>query len=247
MRAVEEAFTYRLVWALEAVRTRRMSLGWSPETVAGGAAAALETGVPQFMMSMLIRAGLPSRLAAMAAIEDAKPVFVTPAEMRAWLESDEITAYTDAGDWPTAETAALWARFRTEALSGGIQKWSVEHYKRLLDIAVAPPAGLYRIVTDEGDGRTWLATPDYQRVAAFKSRLSIPSPASSPVGCLATPGWWKPCAWAAESCAGRRPMDETIDGADLAIALTHRKSHVSVLPGVQLSASSFAAVFGKVR
>ena len=25
MRAVEEAFTYRLVWALEAVRTRRMS------------------------------------------------------------------------------------------------------------------------------------------------------------------------------------------------------------------------------
>ncbi|WP_237709239.1 hypothetical protein [Sphingomonas elodea] len=176
MRAVEEAFTYRLVWALEAVRTRRMSLGWSPDTVAGGAAAAVETGVPQFMMSMLIRAGLPSRRASMAAIEDAKPVFVTPAEMRAWLESDEITAYTDAGDWPTPDTAALWARFRTEALSGGIQKWSVEHYKRLLEIAAAPPAGLYRIVTDEGDGRTWLATPDYQRVAAFKKPAVDPKP-----------------------------------------------------------------------
>jgi hypothetical protein len=176
MRAVEEAFTYRLVWALEAVRTRRMSLGWSPETVAGGAAAAVETGVPQFMMSMLIRAGLPSRRAAMAAIEDAKPVFVTPAEMRAWLESDEITAYTDAGDWPTPDTAALWARFRTEALSGGIQKWSVEHYKRLLDTAAAPTAGLYRIVTDEGDGRTWLTTPDYQRVAAFKKSAVDPKP-----------------------------------------------------------------------
>jgi hypothetical protein len=48
MRVVEEAFTYRLVWALEAVRTRRVSLGWSPETVAGRAAAAVETGVPQF-------------------------------------------------------------------------------------------------------------------------------------------------------------------------------------------------------
>jgi hypothetical protein len=176
MRAVEEAFTYRLVWALEAVRTRRMSLGWSPETVAGGAAAAVETGVPQFMMSMLIRAGLPSRRAAMAAIEDAKPVFVTPAEMRAWLESDEITAYTDAGDWPTPDTAALWARFRTEALSGGIQKWSVEHYEGLLDIAVAPPAGLYRIVTDEGDGRTWLATPDYKLIAAFKKPAVDPKP-----------------------------------------------------------------------
>lgn len=176
MRAVEEAFTYRLVWALEAVRTRRMSLGWQPETVAGGAAATVETGVPQLMMAMLIRAGLPSRRAAMGAIKDAAPIFVTPAEMRAWLESEDITAYTDAGDWPTPDTAALWTRFRTEALSGGIQKWSVEHYKRLLDIAVAPPAGLYRIVTDEGDGRTWLATPDYQRVAPFKKSAVDPKP-----------------------------------------------------------------------
>lgn len=176
MRAVEEAFIYRLVWALEAVRTRRMSLGWSPEAVAGGGAAAIETGVPRFMMAMLIRAGLPSRRAAMTAIEDAEPVFVTPAEMRAWLESDEITAYTDSGDWPTLDTAALWARFRTEALSVGIQKWSVERYKRLLDVEPAPPAGLYRIVTDEGDGRTWLATPDYQRVAAFKRPAVDPKP-----------------------------------------------------------------------
>jgi DEAD/DEAH box helicase len=176
MRAVEDAFTYRLVWALEAVRTRRMSLGWLPDTVAGGAAAAVETGVPRFMMAMLIRAGLPSRRAAMAAIEDTKPVLVTPAEMRAWLESDEITAYTDAGNWPTPDTAALWARFRTEALSGGIQKWSVERYRRFLDIEAVPPAGLYRIVTDEGDGRTWLATPDYQRVAAFKMPALDPKP-----------------------------------------------------------------------
>lgn len=176
MRAVEEAFTYRLVWALEAIRTRRISLGWSSETVAGGAAAAVETGVPRFTMAMLIRAGLPSRRAAMVAVEDAEPVFVTPADMRAWLESDEITAYTDAGDWPTPDTAALWARFRTEALSGGIQKWSIKRYKRLLDTEAAPPAGLYRIVTDEGDGRTWLATPDYQRVAAFKRPAVDPKP-----------------------------------------------------------------------
>jgi len=176
MRAVEEAFTYRLVWALEAIRTRRMALGWSPEMVAGGAAATVETGVPRLMMAMLIRAGLPSRRAAMAAIEDAEPVFVTPAEMRAWLESDEITAHTDASNWPTAETAALWARFRTEALSGGIQKWSIVRYKRLLDMQSTPPAGLYRIVTDDGDGRTWLVTPDYQRVAAFKKPAVDPKP-----------------------------------------------------------------------
>ncbi len=178
MRVVEEAFTYRLVWALEAIRTRRMALGWSPDTIVGGAAAALETGVPQFMMSMLIRAGLPSRRAAMRAIESAKPVFVTLAEMRAWLESDEITAFTDAGDWPTPDTAALWARFRTEALSGGIRKWSVERYRRLLDVPAksTPAAGLYRVVTDVGDGRTWLMTGDYRRLVSFKKPAIDPKP-----------------------------------------------------------------------
>jgi hypothetical protein len=119
------------------------------------------------MMAMLIRAGLPSRRAAITAIQDSQAVFLTLAEMRAWLESEKITDYTAAGDWPTPDTAALWARFRTEALSGGIQRWSVEHYKYLLDTTDVPPAGHYRIVTDEWDGKTWLATPDYQRIAAF--------------------------------------------------------------------------------
>jgi len=176
MRVVEEAFVYRLVWALEAIRTRRIALGWSPETVVGGAAAAVETGVPRFMMAMLIRAGLPSRRAAIAAIEDAEPVFVTPAEMRAWLESAEVAAYTDAGDWPTLDTASLWARFRTEALSSSVQKWTVEGYRRLLDSETAPPAGLYRIVTEDGGARTWLTTPDFERVAPFKKPAVDPKP-----------------------------------------------------------------------
>jgi DEAD/DEAH box helicase len=55
MRVVEDAFTYRLVWALEALRIRRTTLGWSSDIIAGGGAASVETGVPQFMMSMLIR------------------------------------------------------------------------------------------------------------------------------------------------------------------------------------------------
>ena len=64
MGIVEDAFAYRLVWALEALRTRRVTLGWSSDSIAGGGAASLETGVPQFMMAMLVRSGLPSRRAA---------------------------------------------------------------------------------------------------------------------------------------------------------------------------------------
>ena len=176
MRAVEEAFTYRLVWALEAVRSRRMSLGWSPETVTGCAAAAVETGVPRLTMAMLIRAGLPSRRAAIAAIQDAEPIFVTPAEMRAWLESKEIADRTEGGHWPTPDTAALWRRFRTEALRGATQEWTVGRYKRLLDSKSAAPAGQYRVLTDNADGQTTLVTPDYQQVAAFEMPAVDPKP-----------------------------------------------------------------------
>ena len=131
------------------------------------------------MMSMLIRAGLPSRRAAMAAIESVEPVFFTPAEMRAWLEFDEIAAVTGLEHWPTPDTAALWARFRTEALSSGIQKWNVEPNKRLLDVPAGVPApepGLYSIITDADDGHTWLATSDYRRLAPFKTPVVDPKP-----------------------------------------------------------------------
>jgi len=180
MRIVEDAFTYRLVWALEAIRMRRISLGWSPEIVAGGAAATLETGVPQFMTAMLVRAGLPSRRAAITAVRRGSPNFVTPAEMRQWLGSNEITAFTDQGDWPTAETAALWKRFREEVLSGGIQAWSIASWKRLLDLpdgVARPPPGLYRIEMDPGaPDVTWLSTPDYRRIAPFKKSVSDVKP-----------------------------------------------------------------------
>jgi len=173
MRIIEDAFAYRLVWALEALRTRRVTLGWSSEMVSGGGAASLETGVPQLMMSMLIRAGLPSRRAAIAAIRTTGAVFVTGADMRAWLASEEIAELTDAGDFPTPETAVLWQRFRDDLLSVAQQKWSVGRGTRALVIgadAEVPPEGTYRIEFDVPHGDAWMTTPDYRRVAKFSTR-----------------------------------------------------------------------------
>ncbi|MFC7409942.1 DEAD/DEAH box helicase [Hydrogenophaga atypica] len=174
MRIVEDAFAYRLVWALEALRTRRVTLGWSSEIVSGGGAASVETDVPQLMMSMLIRAGLPSRRAAMAAIRATGAVFVTVSGMREWLASEEMADLTNAGGFPTPETALLWQCFRDEMLSGVQQKWSVGSGARALSLGAAdkaPAAGIYRIEIDGPDGDAWLTTPDYRRVAKFKTRV----------------------------------------------------------------------------
>lgn len=173
MRMIEDAFAYRLVWALEALRTRRVALGWSPELVAGGGAASLETGVPQLMMSMLIRAGLPSRRAAMAAIRRTGAVFLTVSDMRQWLASDEIADLTGREDFPSEEAAVLWRRFREDMLGRAEEKWSVGRGKCEVSDAtsIRAPQGSYRIEFDSPDGDAWLTTPDYRRVAKLKTRV----------------------------------------------------------------------------
>ncbi len=180
MRIIEDIFAYRLVWALEALRTRRSALGWTADLVEGGAAASLETGVPQLMMSMLIRAGLPSRKAAMAAIRQTNPIFVDRGGMQDWLKSSEVTALTEVEDWPTPETAALWKQFREEVLSTQIQQWRRREWKRNLDSGgydgELPSGELFRVEIDGAQGDLWLCTPAYERLIRLHRKVQDPNP-----------------------------------------------------------------------
>mgnify|MGYP001031797312 CR=1 FL=1 len=172
MRTVEEAFVYRLVWAIEAVRMRRRANGGESDPIEGSAAATIEAGVPQTMMAMLVRAGLPSRVAAMTAIRETRPAFATRSEMNQWLGSNEVTALSDQPGWPTQETAAVWRQFRTEALSGGVLKWAVQHWNMQ---GPAPgfvdPAVPGRIAIDQASGAVSVTTPDFQRVTGIQHHL----------------------------------------------------------------------------
>ena len=172
MPFIEEAFCYRLVWALEAVRVRRLSAGWEPVSQTGAASAAIENGLPDVQMSMLIRAGLPSRKAAIIAVREGEANFNSHAEMQAWLSSVRIEKLSSKIDWPTPETAAIWKDFKQGALNQSIPRWNKQ-------TAVQPlvsenrnevPAGIYRVEVDK-EGKTWLMTPDFQRVARFTNNL----------------------------------------------------------------------------
>jgi hypothetical protein len=174
MRFIEDVFTYRLVWALEALRTRRVALGWHPEIIAGTAAACLETGLPRYMMALLVRAGLPSRAAAIAAINDQNPVFLDTEDLVAWLETNQIAALSDAGDWPTPETASIWAQFRAEILNRTSQRWTSREWRRNIDTAsrqIDPvPGRAYRVEVAE-DGTVWVLTPDFERVVMLRRTM----------------------------------------------------------------------------
>ncbi|CDZ68048.1 DEAD/DEAH box helicase-like protein [Neorhizobium galegae bv. orientalis] len=177
MRVVEDAFVYRLVWAIEAVRMRRRANGGESEVIEGSAAATIEAGVPQTMMAMLVRAGLPSRVAAMTAIRETQPAFATRAEMNQWLNSNEIAALSDQPDWPTADTASIWKQFRSETLSGPILKWNAQEWNMQGPVpAFVGPAIPGRISIDAANGAVSVTTPDFKRVTGIQHRLRQLSP-----------------------------------------------------------------------
>ena len=124
---IEDVFMYRLVWALEAIRVRRLALGWEPELgiIAGAAASCVDTGLPSYRMSMLVRAGLASRSAAMAVVVQAEPDFTEPGEMRDWLLSETVEDLSTRGDWPTEETHAIWIRFLEEFSTERRVEWRI--------------------------------------------------------------------------------------------------------------------------
>ncbi|KAA9382651.1 DEAD/DEAH box helicase [Neorhizobium galegae] len=177
MRVVEDAFVYRLVWAIEAVRMRRRAEGGETDTIEGSAAATIEAGVPQTMMAILVRAGLPSRIAAMTAIRETQPTFVTRGEMNQWLGSNQIAALSDQPDWPTANTGTIWKQFRNEALSGPVVKWAAQEW----NMQGAVPAFLSsaipgRISINPADGVVSVTTPDFKHVIGIQHRLQQFSP-----------------------------------------------------------------------
>jgi hypothetical protein len=177
MRIVEEAFIYRLTWAIEALRMRRRAEGGQSEFIEGSAAACLESGLPQVRMAMLVRAGLPSRVAAREAIEQTEPIFGTRSEMNLWLSSNEITALSEGTSFPTSETSEIWKRFRTDALATPIQRWTEQEW----DLAGTSPEWVNgkipaRIVIDEISGRVSVASADFREITGIRQTLVNPVP-----------------------------------------------------------------------
>ena len=180
IRFIEDTFTYRLVWAMEALRMRRVAMGWQPELLTGGAAACLETGLPCFVMAMHVRAGLPSRAAAIAAIDALEPVFIDSAGLVEWLRSNEFAALSDTAGWPTHETAEIWKEFRNRLLAGVSEHWSTQEWQCEVDpdsYVAGPVIGqIHRVEVDPENGTVWICSPEFQPVVRLRSTLTDRAP-----------------------------------------------------------------------
>jgi hypothetical protein len=94
----------------------------------GLAVPAVETGTMNRSASILIQAGFNSRLAAIKAVADTAATFTTGAELRAWLRSPGLAAWSAQPGWPTAETRAMWLEFIQEFAPIENRTWARRDY-----------------------------------------------------------------------------------------------------------------------
>ena len=133
---IEGGLVYRLPWAMEAVRVRATANGdvvgendlALDDYELGLAVPAVETGTMNRSASIMIQAGFSSRLAAVKAVTDTEATFTTGRELRSWLNSDAVAAWSAQPDWPTAETKAMWTNLVRSFMLHDNRTWSERQY-----------------------------------------------------------------------------------------------------------------------
>ncbi len=147
LRFVEGGLVYRLPWAMEAIRVRAAATGDTvgvldarlEDFALSLAVPAVETGTLNRSASILIQAGFNSRIAAVKAVFDTGATFETGWELRRWLGSEAVAAWSTQPDWPTAETKAMWMDFTRSFTPRESLTWADRHYWADVDWLGAPP------------------------------------------------------------------------------------------------------------
>ncbi|UAY53206.1 DEAD/DEAH box helicase [Ferruginibacter albus] len=170
MKFIEDVFVYKLVWAIESLRVRRISIGWEPEYYSGMAASCVETGTFRYQVALLIRSGLPSRICAMAAVQGHDSTFSDNKELREWLKSDYVEMLTDTDLWPTQETSDIWKKFREDFLRKEQGKLIKNDYTLKSQSFPNVTAGLYRFEQNE-EGICEIKTPDFHSMGKLHRKI----------------------------------------------------------------------------
>lgn len=164
---LQDSLTYRLPWAMEAVRVHAAAVGHEGHDQLNGLAAlAVEAGNVNRGVIVLLRNGLNSREAAIAAVTTTGAFFTDWIEMMLWLNSDEIRTRTNTDKgWPTIQSRHSWLQFYEGQRSGSRRPWlrSTRHLQVKWS-GNAPSVGAHLIVKEDASGSGDVFTPNFNRV-----------------------------------------------------------------------------------
>jgi superfamily II DNA/RNA helicase len=180
LQFIEGGLVYRLPWAMEALRVRATANGDVVGPFAlplddhelGLALPAVETGTMNRSASILIQAGFSSRLAAIKAVVDTAATFSTGAELRNWLRSPEVAAWSVRPDWPTAEARVMWLEFVQEFAPTGNKVWSRRDYLGTAQWFDAPAAPGSSVALHHWNGQPLVLAPDGKAIGRLNHPLN---------------------------------------------------------------------------
>lgn len=172
---IQEALAYRLPWAMEAVRVHAMNLGHAgADELTGLAAMAVEAGNANRSVILLVRNGLNSREAAIAAVGSTAATFDDRAGMLMWLGSDEVEALHADKTWPTPQSRHAWLQFYEGETKGDRRKWSRETQRLRVKWDGEPPDVGEHVVVEPVDGDVLVLTPSFEPLGSLVRPLKRP-------------------------------------------------------------------------
>jgi hypothetical protein len=145
LQFIEGGLVYRLPWAMEAIRVRASANGDTVGDIQlddfelGLAVPAVETGTMSRPASILIQAGFSSRLAAIKVVADTGATFMDGQELRLWVRSEEVAAWSARPDWPTPESKAMWLEFLRDFAPREHLTWQERRYVENVEWYGTPP------------------------------------------------------------------------------------------------------------
>jgi len=172
---LQEALTYRLPWAMEAVRVHAGAVSCEgADAITGLAALAVEAGSCDKSVIVLLRAGLNSREAAFEAVRSTGTTFEDRAGLRMWLGSDEVEAFHADQAWPTPQSRHAWLHFYEGETKGDRRKWSRKTQRLRVKWAGEPPDVGEHVVVEAVDGGGLVLTPSFESLGSLVRPLKRP-------------------------------------------------------------------------
>jgi len=174
---LQEALTYRLPWALEAVRVHAVAVGHDGAGELNGMAAlAVESGSIDRAVITLLRNGLGSREAAHVAVNTTEGRFENRLGMLVWLRSRRVRDKSVEPTWPTTNSRHAWLQFVEAIDKHDYRAWMRSEQRVVVEWNERPPPPGAHVSVEPIQGKEayWVLSPAFQRLGRTTSALDRP-------------------------------------------------------------------------
>lgn len=170
---LHEFLTYRLPWAMEAVRVHAVATAQpGTEDIQGLAALALEVGSTSRSAIFMLRHGLSSREAAIAAVESTGAEFTNRDGMLQWMQTPYVQSLQGDASWPTARSHRAWIEFRDHHDSNQTADWERVQQTAMAEWDTAVPPNGTNVLIEVIDESAWVFSLTYERLGKLLTPLT---------------------------------------------------------------------------